>query len=124
MGSILLSLHQIDAYMGIAIMLVAAIYGFVSHRRDPRHISAGYKRLLILGGSVLLIQVIIGLTMLATGLRPSEILHIAIYGALSPLVIPATYLYTRGRGRNHPNLAFGLVTLFLMGFLIRGTYTG
>ena len=71
-----------------------------------------------------MIQAIIGLTMLATGLRPSDILHIAIYGAISPLVIPATYLYTRGRGRNHPNLAFALVTLFLMGFLIRGSLTG
>ena len=105
-------------------MLIAAIYGFVSHRHNPRHISAGYRKVLVLGGSVLLLQVFIGLTMLATGFRPSEILHIAIYGALSPLIMPATYLYTRGRGKNHPNLAFALVTLFLIGFLIRGSFTG
>ena len=57
------------------------------------------------------------------GLRPGSVLHIAIYGALSPILLPGAYLYVRQQGGNHPNLAFGLVSLFLFAFLIRGTFT-
>lgn len=124
MLSILLTLHRVDAFLGIGMMLVAAVAGFIAHRRDPVYVPPLYRWWLAAGAAVLGLQVLLGSALLASGLRPSDILHIAIYGALSPLVIPGAYLYTRGRGRGHPNLAFGLVSLFLFGFLIRGLFTG
>jgi hypothetical protein len=123
MTTLLLALHTADAYLAIALMGVAAVYGFAAHRQHPAYVSRGYKTVLVSGAALLAIQVLIGLTMLASGLRPADVLHIAIYGALSPLVLPGAYFYVRGRGRGHPNLAFALVSLFLFAFLIRALFT-
>ena len=124
MATILLTLHRTDAYLAIGLMFVAAVYGFVSHRRHPQVVSRQYRIILIAGTIILAFQALLGLSMLASGLRPANILHIAIYGALSPLILPGAYFYVRGRGRSHPNLAFALVSLFLFGFLIRALFTG
>lgn len=105
-------------------MLASAVYGFTSHRRHPSYISKGYRVLLIAGATVLALQVLLGLSLLANGLRPRTILHIIIYGAFSPLILPGAYFYTRGRGKSHSNLAFALVSLFLSAFLVRALFTG
>ncbi|MBI2172292.1 MAG: hypothetical protein HYU30_09830 [Chloroflexi bacterium] len=123
MTSLLLALHTADAYLAIALMGIAAVYGLAAHRRRPASVSPGYRAVLIAGAAVLALQVLIGLAMLASGLRSSTVLHIAIYGALSPLALPGAYFYVRGRGRGHPNLAFALASLFLFAFLIRALFT-
>lgn len=123
MTTLLLTLHIADAYLAIALMGIAAFYGLAAHRRHPVSVSRGYRALLIGGAAVLALQAPIGLAMLASGLRPADVLHIAVYGALSPLVLPGAYFYVRGRGRGHPNLAFALVSLFLFAFLIRALFT-
>jgi hypothetical protein len=124
MTPLLLFLHSADSYLAIGLMLVAALHGIRSHLRHPAYLSRSYQTLLIAGATVLALQVVLGVSLLVSGLRPSDILHIVIYGALSPLILPGAYMYTRGQGKGHPNLAFGLVCLFLAGFLIRGTFTG
>ncbi|MBI4312347.1 MAG: hypothetical protein HY681_11280 [Chloroflexi bacterium] len=124
MTSFLLALHRADAYLAIALMLVAAVHGLAGHRRHPTVISRQYRNVLLAGAAILAFQVVIGLSMLAGGLRPSTIVHIIIYGALSPLILPGAYFYVRGRGKSHPNMAFALVSLFLFAFLIRGLFTG
>ncbi|MBI4339749.1 MAG: hypothetical protein HY680_07330 [Chloroflexi bacterium] len=123
MPSLLLTLHRADAYLGIALMVACALYGLASHRQHPGYLSPGYRALLIAGASVLALQVLLGLSLLAFGLRPSTILHIAIYGLLSPFILPGAYFYTRGRGKGHPNLAFALASLFLAAFLVRALFT-
>ncbi|MDO8749790.1 MAG: hypothetical protein Q7K03_01405 [Dehalococcoidia bacterium] len=124
MINILLMAHRWDAYISIAWMLLAAVYGLASHRRQPTNVPPRYKAILITGGSLLLLQVLLGLALLAWGLNPASSLHIFAYGALSPLVLPWAYMYTRQEGKRHPNLVFGVVSLFLFAFLIRGTFTG
>ena len=123
MTELLLTLHRTDAYLSIGWMLIAGIYGLASHRRHRAYVSSGYKAVLIVGAALLAVQVALGLSLLLSGLRPGSALHIAIYGALSPLLLPGAYLYVRQQGGSHPNLAFGLVSLFLFAFLIRGTFT-
>ncbi len=123
MIQLLLTVHSWDAYISIAWMLLAAVYGLASHRRHPNYVPSRYKVILLVGAALLMLQVLLGLALLAWGLRPSSLLHIFIYGALSPLLLPGAYLYTRQQGRNHPNLAFGVVSLFLFAFLVRGTFT-
>ncbi len=105
-------------------MLGSAIYGFRSHRQNPVLVPLQYQAVLTAATILLLLQVVLGLSLLASGLRPASSLHIFIYGALPPLVLPATYLYARQQGKNHANLAFALASLFLFGFLIRATFTG
>ena len=124
MIQLLLTVHPWVAYITIAWMLLAAVYGLASHRRHTTYMPSHYKAILLIGAALLMLQVLLGLALLAWGFRPSSLLHIFIYGALSPLLLPGTYLYTRQQGRNHPNLAFSVVSLFLFAFLIRGTFTG
>lgn len=119
----LLALHRADAYFSIAWMLLSAVYGLALHRRHITYVPPRYKAILLIGSALLTLQVPLGLALLALGLRPSSILHIFIYGSLSPLLLPGAYLYTRQQGKRHPNLAFGLISLFLFAFLIRGTFT-
>ncbi len=124
MVELMLMAHRWEAYGTIAWMLLAAVYGLASHRKHLAHVPSRYKAILIIGAAMLILQALLGLPLLAWGLRPSSLLHIFIYGALSPLLLPGAYLYTRQQGKSHPNLAFGLVSLFLFAFLIRGTFTG
>ncbi len=123
MTELLLALHRADAYLAIVLMAIASGYGFWGHRQHRHVLSRQYRILLLSSAAVLAVQVLIGLSLLASNLRPSTSLHILIYGALSPLVLPGAYCYTRGRGKGHPNLAFALVSLFLCAFLIRALFT-
>ncbi len=123
MTELLLTLHRADAYLSIAWMFVAGVYGMASHRSHREHVTPRYRAVLIAGAALLALQVVLGLPLLALGLRPASALHIFIYGALSPLLLPGAYLYIRRQGTGHPNLAFGLVSLFLAAFLIRGMFT-
>ena len=124
MIELLLTLHRTDAYVSIGWMLIAGVYGLASHRNHRAFLSPRYRAVLIFGAILLVLQVVVGLSLLTSGLRPPSPLHIFIYGVLSPFLLPGTYMYTRQQGRDHPNLAFGLVSLFLFAFLIRGTFTG
>ena len=130
MITLLLIAHRWEAYATIAWMLASAAYGLALHRRSlsdtpPRYKAVlCYKAVLFVGEGLLVAQVLLGLSLLASGLHPASLLHIVIYGALSPLLLPGAYLYARQQGRKHPYLAFGLVSLFLFAFLIRGTFTG
>ena len=124
MTDLLLTLHRTDAYVSIGWMLIAGIYGLAAHRSHRTFLSPRYRAVLIFGAILLVLQVVVGLSLLTSGLRPPSPLHIFIYGALSPLLLPGAYMYTRQQGRDHPNLAYGLVCLFLSAFLIRGTFTG
>ncbi|MDO8751313.1 MAG: hypothetical protein Q7K03_09265, partial [Dehalococcoidia bacterium] len=99
------------------------IYGLALHQRHITYVPSRYKAILLIGVALLMLQVLLGLALLAWGLRPASSLHIFIYGALPPLLLPWTYLYTRQEGKRHPNLAFGVVSLFLFAFLIRGMFT-
>ncbi len=123
MTDLVLILHRADAYLSIGWMLMAGIYGLASHRSHRAYVSRQYKVVLVVGVTLLALQIVLGLPLLTLGLRPASSLHIFIYGALSPLLLPGTYLYIRQQGKDHPNLAFGLVSLFLFAFLIRGLFT-
>ncbi len=123
MINLLLTAHRWDAYISIAWMLLSAVYGLALHRRHITYVPSRYKAILLIGAALLMLQVPLGLSVLTKGVRPSSLLHIFIYGALSPLLLPGTYMYTRQQGAGHRNLAFGLVSLFLFAFLIRGVFT-
>jgi hypothetical protein len=55
-------------------------------------------------------------------MRPVRSVHL-LYGALIPIMIPATYLYTRGRGTKAEIMVYGTTTIITVGFIIRAIYT-
>ena len=121
MTELLLALHRTDAYLSIGWMLMAGVYGLASHQSHRAYVSPRYKVVLIVGATLRALQVALGLWLLALGLRSASALHIFVYGALAPLLLPGAYLYTRQQGKDHPNLAFGLVSLFLFASINEAT---
>ena len=119
-----LAAHRTLAYVSIGWMVVCAVYGLVSHRRNPTLLSSAYRVVLGVGATMLALQVVLGLWVLLSGFRPASPLHIFLYGGLSSLVLPATYVYIRTYGHDRPNLAFAMITLFLAVFLVRAVGTG
>jgi hypothetical protein len=73
---------------------------------------------------MLALQVVLGLWLLLSGFRPATPLHAFLYGGLSILVLPSTYLYIRKYGHDRSNMAFAMISLFLAVFLIRAAGTG
>ncbi len=73
---------------------------------------------------MLALQAVPGFWFLLSGFRPATPLHIFLYGGLSFLVLPGTYLYIRKYGHDRPNMAFAMISLFLAVFLVRAAGTG
>ncbi len=120
----LLAAHRTLAYVTLAWMVVCAVYGVISHRRNPTLLSPVYRAVLGAGATMLALQVVLGLWLLLSGFRPASPLHIFLYGGLSALVLPFTYIYIRKYGHDRPNLAFAMISLFLAVFLVRAVGTG
>lgn len=120
----LLAAHRTLAYVTIAWMVICAAYGVVSHRRNPTLLSPAYRAVLGAGATMLALQVVLGPWLLLSGFRPAAPLHIFLYGGLSILVLPGTYIYIRKYGHDRPNMAFAMVSLFLAVFLVRAAGTG
>jgi heme A synthase len=120
----LLAAHRTLAYVTIAWMVVCAAYGVVSHHRNPTLLSPAYRAVLGAGATMLALQAVLGLWLLLSGFRPATPLHTFLYGGLSFLVLPGTYLYIRKYGHDRPNMAFAMISLFLAVFLVRAAGTG
>lgn len=123
MAEILLILHHTNAYLSIICMLMAGIFGVTSHKRGQKQLSNNYKIILIAAEALIATQITFGISLLLSGFWPASSLHIFIYGALSPLLLPGAYIYYKQHPKKNPNLIFGIVSLFLCAFLIRATFT-
>ena len=104
-------------------MLIAGIWGIARQMRGHTLVSRSYGRALWLAGALPIVQALLGMALLLQGYQPGNVLHVLLYGALAPLVLPVVYLYTQRRGQEHPALAFGLACIFQVAFLWRAIST-
>jgi heme A synthase len=117
----------VELHMRIALALVlyyaaVGIWGVVLAIRKSS-ISPGYRGALIIGVALAVIQVLIGLLLLATQAgRPVDNLHY-LYGASVILTLPLVAAYIVDKNISRP-LAFGLASLFMAGLAIRAITTG
>jgi hypothetical protein len=123
MEEIILILHRTNAYLSILCMLIAGIFGIASLQHGQKQLSSSYKIILIAAEALIAAQITFGISLLISGFWPTSSLHIFIYGALSPLLLPGAYIYYKQHRTKNPNLIFGVVSLFLCAFLIRATFT-
>lgn len=82
----------------------------------------GYRGALVIGVALGVIQALVGVVLLFTGLRPADNLHF-LYGATVILTLPLVMSYIVDKKISRP-LAFGLACLFMAGLAIRAITTG
>jgi hypothetical protein len=84
---------------------------------------SNYWGALIIAEVLILIQGLLGAYMWLVGRRPAEGIHL-LYGAVSLLVIPGVYAYTRGGEGRRVILVYGAALLFAVGITLRAITTG
>jgi hypothetical protein len=65
---------------------------------------------------------LLGLTMLLAGAQPRDPVHI-LYGILAAISLPAAAIYMQGRPNEGKPVIYAIVSLFLVGVMIRGIIT-
>jgi len=119
-----MSLVIIHAGLGRAALLfifVCALWGLFNYWRR-QGVDSSFWGTLIIGEVLLVIIGLLGVIMVVTQGTPRNLIHI-LYGALSGLSLPATYVYTGGRDTRRESLIYGLVCLFVFGLTLRAITT-
>src|SRR5215470_9529329 len=83
---------------------------------------SGFRGALFIGVGLAVVQAIVGLALVVSGLRPLDNLHY-LYGATVILTLPLVASYISDKKFSRP-LAYGLTSLFMAGLAIRAITTG
>ncbi len=117
----MVDLHLRIAYSLVLYYAALGVWGlFLAVRKSG--VSPSYRGALIIGVGIGVIQALIGIFLLVTGLRPADNLHF-LYGATVILTLPLVLSYISDKKVSRP-LAFGLASLFMAGLAIRAITTG
>jgi heme A synthase len=114
-------LHQRIALSLVLYYAVVGIWGVVLAIRKSE-MSPGYRGALVIGVGLGVVQALIGVFLVLSGLRPADNLHF-LYGASVILTLPLVMSYIVDKKFSRP-LAFGLASLFMAGLAIRAITTG
>lgn len=120
--SIIFSVHSL---LGNTVMYYAAILTLWALWRIIRKqgMDSSYRGAAIIAGILVVIQGILGVVLyFFSGLVLDKQIHV-LYGALSALVIPAAYLYTKGASERREMIITGLALLVMLGLAIRALMT-
>ena len=120
-----MSLTQVHAAVANACLifsLIIAGYGFLRYARR-QGIDANFWGALAAGEVLFLAQAVLGLLLLAGGLRPARTAVHILYGVILALIIPGVYAMTHGRDGRREVLIYALWGLFLAGISLRAMST-
>jgi heme A synthase len=117
----------VELHMRIAFSLVLyyaaiGIWGVFLGAVRKSGMTPGYRGALGIGVGLGVVQALVGLYLVVTGLRPADNLHF-LYGATVILTLPLVMSYIVDKKISRP-LAFGLACLFMAGLAIRAITTG
>jgi heme A synthase len=115
--------HQALANASLLFSLIIAAYGFWRYFRR-QGIDASFWGVLAAGEVLYLVQVVVGLLLLAAGLRPARTAVHLLYGAMLAMALPGVYLATRAADTRQEALLYAAAGLFLAGVALRGMSTG
>jgi CDP-diglyceride synthetase len=86
-------------------------------------VDSTFRGALVIGGVLVVVQGILGVILyFFSELTLARQIHI-LYGALSALVVPAAYIYTRGDQERREMVILGVATLILVALTIRALQT-
>jgi heme A synthase len=114
-------LHQTVARALVLYYVAIGVWGvFLGIRKSP--LDPGYRGALVIGIALGVVQALLGIVLVLSGLRPADNLHF-LYGASVILTLPLVMSYIVDKRISRP-LAFGLASLFMAGLAIRAITTG
>lgn len=122
-------LSELHARLGTTSLLyfaVISVWGYFRFFRK-QGVDSSFWGVLAIAEVLVVAQALLGGYLWLAGARlpvPGErqYLHI-LYGALIPVMIPAAYLYTRGRSSRAEILVYATTTIITAGLIIRASYT-
>jgi heme A synthase len=114
-------LHTLIARALVLYYAAVGVWGvYLAVRKSA--LTSSFRGALIIGVALGVIQAIVGMVLVVTGLRPSDNLHF-LYGASVILTVPLVASYIVDKKFSRP-LAYGLACLFMAGLAIRAITTG
>ena len=119
----ILDIHIRVAYAVLIFNGVVGLWGVIRFLRGLA-IDGNYWGAVALSPILGLVQMLLGLIMVANGLSANVRFVHYLYGALVILAAPACFLYLRGRDDRGAQMIFGLVLLLNTGFGLRAYTTG
>lgn len=120
-----MSISDIHARLGntaLLYFLIVSLWGFFRFFRK-QGVDSAYWGMLAIAELLVLAQAGLGIYLWIVGLRPARTIHV-LYGILVPLLIPGSYLYTKGRDGRPEILIYASATIITLGLIIRTIYTG
>jgi heme A synthase len=117
-----IALHDRFATSIILYMIVVGLWGVVSYIRKIG-VSPSYRGTLVIGEAILVLQGILGISLVASGYRPKQPLHF-LYGGLSVFILPFLMSFARVRPSHQRPLIYGLGAIFIVGLALRAMMTG
>jgi hypothetical protein len=116
-----LELHTLIARALVLYFALVGVWGvFLGIRRAE--LGPAFRGALFIGVGLGAVQALIGVTLVAMGLRPADNLHY-LYGASVIVTVPLVGSYISDKKFSRP-LAYGLASLFMAGLAIRAITTG
>jgi heme A synthase len=88
-----------------------------------RSVGGTYRAVYALSAMLFVLQALIGVTMVLTGLRPGDTLHY-LYGILPMVTLSGAFVYSRKSSARREAVIFGVVALFTFGLVIRAWMSG
>ena len=114
----MLSVHHANAFLVIAVCLLASVAAFVARRRGA---GRGIAHLLALAQTLVVAQLLLGLFLLAEHKRAADRLHYA-YGTFALLAVFSPFLYAPSDPRARL-LWFAIATLLAAALAVRAYMT-
>lgn len=116
-------IHQALANACLMFSLIIAGYGGWRYLRQ-QGVDGNFWGVLAAGELLFLAQVVVGLVLLASGLRPARTAVHLLYGAMLVLTLPTAYVATRAADTRREALLYAAIGLFLAGASLRAMTTG
>jgi hypothetical protein len=118
----LLDIHGRLAYTALYYTIIMAGWGLWRYFRK-QSVEGSYWGALVIAEILYLAQATLGVLMLLGGaVLAGRGIHV-LYGAVSVLVIPGVFAYTRGDVERRVQLVYGVSFLFLVGIALRAIST-
>jgi len=121
MADLLVNIHDRLGTTSLLYFLILSLWGYWRFFRR-QGIDSAYWGALAIAEFLVVAEAILGGYLWISGYRPARSLHV-LYGALIPIMIPAAYLYTKGRGARAEILVYGTATIITVGLIVRAIYT-
>lgn len=118
---LLIQIHDILANTFLYFSAIIALWALF-HMIRGRAIGGDFFGAVVIGEVVVVLQAVVGIVMMFTGLVPARGIHY-LYGAVAVLMWPAVFAITRGETSEREALYWALSSGFLFGIILRAIQT-